>query len=198
MQENTERYWREKVEKAEAEAERLRGRLRYIIHAKNEWDANKLGGVSVQRRRWQQLGEIAHDALYPQELAPAPRAEGGDGMSELPDYNIKANRLALLDKLIEGLERKDTDKALMYLLKAFRLEVCELLYIDKSWYPEWFHKAFRQIDVVSVRGVDMVFYQLIENASDKYWRLFDGIVTAEARKYYDAPTPQPLDEQAAT
>ena len=37
--------------------------LKRIARLTTEWNANKLGGVSIQRKRWQRLGEIAREAL---------------------------------------------------------------------------------------------------------------------------------------
>ena len=37
--------------------------LKRIARLTAEWNANKLGGASIQRKRWQRLGEIAREAL---------------------------------------------------------------------------------------------------------------------------------------
>jgi hypothetical protein len=42
---------------------RLEGEMRRIDRATTEWEANHMGGVSIQRKRWQRCGEIARAAL---------------------------------------------------------------------------------------------------------------------------------------
>jgi DNA-directed RNA polymerase subunit RPC12/RpoP len=42
---------------------KLEAALKRIDRATIEWDANKLGSVHVQRKRWQRCGEIARQAL---------------------------------------------------------------------------------------------------------------------------------------
>lgn len=37
--------------------------LEDIVRATNEWDANKLGSVHIQRKRWLRCGQKARDAL---------------------------------------------------------------------------------------------------------------------------------------
>ena len=37
--------------------------LRQIAQLSEEWKANHLGGIDIQRRRWQRLGEIAFSAI---------------------------------------------------------------------------------------------------------------------------------------
>lgn len=41
----------------------LEGALKHIVRATTEWDANNLGGVHIQRRRWRRCGQIADEAL---------------------------------------------------------------------------------------------------------------------------------------
>ena len=47
----------------------LTAALKHIVALANEWEANGLGGVAVQRKRWQKLGEIARAAL-PKDTTP--------------------------------------------------------------------------------------------------------------------------------
>jgi hypothetical protein len=51
------------VEYTAARIAKLEAALKGIDRATIEWDANKLGGVHVQRKRWQRCGEIAREAL---------------------------------------------------------------------------------------------------------------------------------------
>lgn len=41
----------------------LEAALSYIDRITTEWDANKLGRLELQRKRWQRCGEIARKAL---------------------------------------------------------------------------------------------------------------------------------------
>ena len=47
----------------DARIKELEAALKHIDRATTEWDANKLGGVHIQRKRWQRCGEIARNAL---------------------------------------------------------------------------------------------------------------------------------------
>ena len=49
--------------KDNAAAPDLTATLERIVALVNKWEANGLGGVAVQRKRWQKLGEIARAAL---------------------------------------------------------------------------------------------------------------------------------------
>jgi transposase len=60
-----------------AELDRLQAALEKIDRITAEWDANKLGGVSIQRKRWQRCGEIARAALGP-ALSPQPGVIGDE------------------------------------------------------------------------------------------------------------------------
>jgi hypothetical protein len=53
----------EEVNRLRDETVRLRAALSHICGCCNEWNANKLGGVSIQRKRWQRMGQIARAAL---------------------------------------------------------------------------------------------------------------------------------------
>jgi hypothetical protein len=59
--------WRDAEQKEIAQLRaavgRLEGELRRIDRATTEWEANHMGGVSIQRKRWQRCGEIARAAL---------------------------------------------------------------------------------------------------------------------------------------
>jgi hypothetical protein len=48
---------------ATSEAAIYKAALEKIIQSAVEWDANLLGGVHVQRRRWRLCGQIAEQAL---------------------------------------------------------------------------------------------------------------------------------------
>ena len=50
----------------------LEAALKKIDRATTEWDANKLGGVHIQRKRWQRCGEIAREALVTSVTCGAP------------------------------------------------------------------------------------------------------------------------------
>jgi hypothetical protein len=41
-----------------------------IVWLAREWSANRLGGVAIQRKRWETLAEIAGAALAPSEPTP--------------------------------------------------------------------------------------------------------------------------------
>ena len=45
------------------ERKKLREALEAISKFGYSWDANKMGGVSIQRKRWQKMAEIAREAL---------------------------------------------------------------------------------------------------------------------------------------
>jgi hypothetical protein len=51
------------VERLRAANQRLESYLNQIAGSAQEWDCNKLGGVNIQRKRWQRLGELARTAL---------------------------------------------------------------------------------------------------------------------------------------
>jgi len=48
---------------ADHEESNAKAALKRIAMLAAEWDANRLGGIALQRKRWQRLGEIARDAL---------------------------------------------------------------------------------------------------------------------------------------
>jgi hypothetical protein len=54
---------RARVEELEAKVAKYAGALSGISWHAAEWNANKLGGVSIQRKRWQKLGQMARAAL---------------------------------------------------------------------------------------------------------------------------------------
>lgn len=45
------------------EAEVYKAALERIVRVTNEWDANRLGGVNIQRKRWERCRQIAQEAL---------------------------------------------------------------------------------------------------------------------------------------
>jgi hypothetical protein len=49
--------------------------LRKIDQLSRNWDANKLGPISLQRKRWQRLGEIARAALVDAQATPTAPVE---------------------------------------------------------------------------------------------------------------------------
>lgn len=55
----------ERARKAESEVIILQAALDHIIRCANEWEANKLGSVDIQRKRWKRLAEIARSTKHP-------------------------------------------------------------------------------------------------------------------------------------
>lgn len=53
----------------------LEGYLKQIVHYANEWEANRMGNVSLHRKRWQRLGEIARQALRVVMKEQAPKTQ---------------------------------------------------------------------------------------------------------------------------
>lgn len=82
----------ETIEQLQAERDRLalrniamRKGLNRIIKATNEWQANRLGGVHIQRKRWERCAEIALATLDEAEQCvhtDPPSALEGDGESK--------------------------------------------------------------------------------------------------------------------
>jgi hypothetical protein len=56
-------WLRAEVKRLRAANQRLESYLNQIAGSAQEWDCNKLGGVNIQRKRWQRLGELARTAL---------------------------------------------------------------------------------------------------------------------------------------
>ena len=54
---------RARVKGLEAKTIKYAGVLSAISWQVTEWNANKLGGVSIQRKRWQKMGNLARAAL---------------------------------------------------------------------------------------------------------------------------------------
>lgn len=72
------------VSEAEALREEVaiyRAALQKIVRITNEWQANRLGGVNIQRKRWERCAEIARQAI--ESAQPLRAVDGGDvGESE--------------------------------------------------------------------------------------------------------------------
>lgn len=65
------------------------------------------------------------------------------------------------------------DIALVNLLLAFDEEIA---YLYDT--PYWFHKAFRQVDVVSISGIDSAIWNLLY-VSTLFWEVFDKYIEKE-------------------
>lgn len=57
--------------------------LKRISALATEWDSNKLGPISLQRKRWQKIGEIARDALNASVLPTAPTSDQAETITAL-------------------------------------------------------------------------------------------------------------------
>jgi hypothetical protein len=66
---------KEVVDALFAENRRMEEALKRIKRLSIEWNANKMGGLSIQRRRWEKLGDIASEALS--TTAPTPPVTAG-------------------------------------------------------------------------------------------------------------------------
>jgi hypothetical protein len=77
------------------------------------------------------------------------------------------------DKLLPELEKRTKgrigssrcDRALYHLLLEFRKDM-------EGYTPDYFHKAFRQINVTKSGNVDMAFYALLDDAPI-FWAIIE-------------------------
>lgn len=87
-------------------------------------------------------------------------------MSSLRDYSECKKLLELFDVETQKGNCKSSDRALWHLLKYWENRLPEL--------DDYFHKAFRQIDVTDYGYVDMAIWNLL-NDSTLFWRLFERV-----------------------
>lgn len=83
--------------------------------------------------------------------------------------------LAELDKRTSGKANDDasvTDRALFLLLKHFRDDLPPL---ESPADYQYFHKAFRQVDVLPSGELDMVAWLLLSRSGGVFWEVFEAI-----------------------
>ncbi len=68
--------------------------------------------------------------------------------------------------------KSPVDRALWHMLKRWEDKLPEMLPDD----PEWFHRAFRQVDVLPTGNEDMVVYCLLINRK-MFWEIFNKVIS---------------------
>lgn len=89
-------------------------------------------------------------------------------MSEKKKVEMTFDEMLVAYEKVIDKNPSDLEYALWFTLKAFRSEIKELYERDITY----FHKAFRQVNVVTLPYIDSVLWHLL-SASEMFWEVIN-------------------------